>query len=66
LPDVTLKDIVREGRAWRHPKDRVAAVAADTAEATIAALERGEIDTSSDLAKFVAKRAKGLLEPGKG
>jgi serine/threonine-protein kinase HipA len=61
LPDVTLKDIVREGRAWHHPEDRVAAVAAGTVEAMTAAVERGEIDTASDLAKFVVKRAKQLL-----
>lgn len=61
LPDVTLKDIIREGRAWRHPEDRVAAVATDTVEAMTAALEQGEIDTRSNLAKFVAQRARQLL-----
>jgi len=61
LPDVTLKDIVREGRAWGHDEDRVEAVATATIEATTAALERGEIDPASDLARFAAKRAKQLL-----
>jgi len=60
LPDVTLADIVREGRSWRYPEDRVAAIAIGTVEAATAALERGEIDTRSELAKFVAKRAKQL------
>jgi serine/threonine-protein kinase HipA len=61
LPDVTLKDIVREGRAWGHREDRVEAVAIATIEAATAALEHGEIDPASDLAKLVAKRAKQLL-----
>lgn len=60
LPDVTLEDIVREGRAWRHPEDRVESVAMATIEATTAALEAGEIDPDTDFARSVAKRARQL------
>ena len=57
LPDVTLADIVREARLWRHPADRTEAVARDTADALLAAIEAEAVPPSSAVADFVRARA---------
>ena len=62
LPDVTMRDIAREARIWGHSEDRAGEVAAGVAAAMTAALDRGEIDAESQVAKFVAKRTRKLLD----
>jgi serine/threonine-protein kinase HipA len=61
LPDVTLADIVREARLWRHPPDRAEAVALATIRATSAAVADGAVPPSSPVAELVRKRAAELL-----
>lgn len=61
LPDVTLADIGREAKIWRHPGERAEGIATQTVEAIGAALERGAIDPASDTARFVRRRASQLL-----
>jgi serine/threonine-protein kinase HipA len=61
LPDVTLKDIVREARIWRHSGDRAEAAARSTIANVCTALEQGPTRRRSDVAKFVTRRAKQLL-----
>jgi serine/threonine-protein kinase HipA len=60
LSDVTLDDIVREARLWRHPEDRARGVALSTIETVTEALERAEIPQNSALARFVRRRAGEL------
>lgn len=61
LPDVTLRDIVREARIWRHAGDRAEEAARRTIDTALAALDQGAIESGSRVAKFVAGRAKQLL-----
>lgn len=60
LPDVTLADTVREARLWRHPADRAEAVARDTADALLAAIDAEAVPPSSAVAAFVRARADEL------
>jgi serine/threonine-protein kinase HipA len=62
LPDVTLADIVREARIWRHPADRAEEAARDTIAAVTSALDQKVIESGSAVAKFVKKRARQLLK----
>jgi len=61
LPDVTLADVVREARIWRHPVDQAEAAARRTIAAATAALEDGTLPSESPVAKLVPERARGLL-----
>lgn len=61
LPDVTLKDIVREARLWRHPGDRAEEVARGMIDAVKGALAENTIESKSAVAKFVRQRTKQLL-----
>lgn len=61
LPDVTLADIVREARLWRHPADRAEDAARRTIGAALAALENGILPPESPVAKLVSKRVRQLL-----
>lgn len=61
LPDVTLKDIVREARFWRHPGDRAEEVARSTIDAVKDALAENTIESRSSVAKLVRQRTKQLL-----
>jgi serine/threonine-protein kinase HipA len=61
LSDVTLKDIVREAKIWRHSEERAEATARRTIAAIQAALFDDEaIPRRSAVAKLVARRAKQL------
>jgi serine/threonine-protein kinase HipA len=60
LPDVSLADIVREARLWRHPPERAEAAARATIESIVAALEAEAISASSPVAGFVHQRASQL------
>ncbi len=60
LPDVSLADIVREARLWRHPPERAEAGARATIESIVAALEAEAIPASSPVAGFVHQRASEL------
>lgn len=60
LSDVTIDDIVREGRAWSLAVDRVRAVAIETIEIVTDAIDRELISPSSALAAFVRRRAAQL------
>jgi serine/threonine-protein kinase HipA len=61
LPDVTMDDIVREARLWRHPEDRARQAAVSTIEAVTRAIEAEEIPPTSDVAEFVRGRAVELM-----
>ncbi len=61
LPDVTLEDIVREARIWRHPADQAEESARNTIAAVNEALDQGVIEGGSKVAKFVRKRTRQLL-----
>ncbi len=61
LPDVTIDDIAREGRAWSLAEDRARAVAIETIEIVSDAIDNEVIPTNSKLASFVRKRAAQLL-----
>lgn len=60
LPDVSLADIVREARIWRHPPERAEASARATIDSIVAALDAEAIPTSSSVAAFVHQRASEL------
>jgi serine/threonine-protein kinase HipA len=62
LPDVTLADIVREARMWRHPADRAEEAARGTIATVTSALDQEVIERGSAVAKFVTKRARQLLK----
>ena len=61
LPDVGFADILREARIWHHPEERARAAALKTIESVREALKDQLIPPKSPLAKFVRKRAAGLL-----
>jgi serine/threonine-protein kinase HipA len=61
LSDVTINDIVREGRAWSLSEERARATAIETIETVIDAIDRELIPSSSELAAFVGKRAEQLI-----
>jgi serine/threonine-protein kinase HipA len=61
LSEVTINDIVREGRAWWLAEDRARAVTTQTIETITDAIDRELIPPSSELAAFVRERAKQLL-----
>jgi serine/threonine-protein kinase HipA len=63
LSDVTIDDIVREGRAWSLSEERARATAIDTIETAVDAIDRQVIPLSSELAAFVRKRAEQLIGP---
>lgn len=60
LSDVTIADLVREGRAWSLSADRTRAAVARTVEAAVAAIDRGAIPPRGELAAFVRDRAAKL------
>jgi serine/threonine-protein kinase HipA len=61
LSDVTLNDIIREGRAWSLSEERARATALQTIETVVDTIDRDLIPPSSDLAAFVRKRAEQLV-----
>jgi serine/threonine-protein kinase HipA len=60
LPDVSLADIIREARLWRHRPERAEATARATIDAVVAALEDEAVPSSSPVAGFVHQRASEL------
>ncbi len=60
LPDVSLADIVREARIWRHPPERAEAAARTTIDSIVAALDAEAIPASSSVAHFVRERASDV------
>jgi serine/threonine-protein kinase HipA len=60
LPDVSLADIVREARIWRHPPERAEASARATIDSIVSALDAKAIPASSPVASFVRGRASEL------
>jgi hypothetical protein len=60
LADVTLADILREAAAWSHPRERAEAVAEQTIDAVLAAIDDGQIPPRSGVAEFVRGRAARL------
>ncbi len=65
LPDVGLEDLVREARIWRHPEDRSREVIRATSTVVLDAVRDGVIPGNSAVAKYVRKRAQGLLAQGR-
>lgn len=61
LPDVTLDDIAREAAAWHHPPDRARAVAVETVERVLGAIDEGRIPPDSELARLVRAQAHPIL-----
>ena len=61
LPDVTMDDIIREARLWRHPEDRAHRAAIATIETVTQAVDDKRIPPDSEVAAFVRKRAVQLL-----
>jgi serine/threonine-protein kinase HipA len=61
LSDVTLEDIVREARLWRHPAERARATAAATIETIIDALDNEVIPSDSPVSRFVLAQVARLL-----
>lgn len=62
LPDVGFADILREARIWRHPEERARESALATIASVRGAVKDELIPARSPLAKFVRKRAAGLLK----
>jgi len=60
LAAVTLADIVREARIWRHPPERAEATARATIDSTVAALDAKVIPPSSPVAALVREQAHRL------
>ena len=60
LADVTMSDIGREARAWRHPEDRARTAALATIAAVTEAIESEAIPPDSPVARFVRRRAAEL------
>lgn len=60
LADVTMRDILREARAWRHPEDRAHEAALSTVAAVTEGIEREAIPPDSAVARFVRRRAAEL------
>ena len=60
LANVTMRDILREARAWRHPEDRAHQAALSTIAAVTEAIEGEAIPPDSAVAEFVRRRAAGL------
>jgi serine/threonine-protein kinase HipA len=63
LPDVTVADIVREARLWRHPADRAESVALSTIEAISDALDAEAIAPTSPVTGLVRGRVEELATP---
>lgn len=61
LEDVELGDIAREGARWGHDSEHVLALAEDTIERALAAVEEGVVPSVARAAKLVQRRGKALL-----
>lgn len=61
LPDVTLRDIVREAVVWRHPAERAEETARRTLATALTVLDEGMLPSKSPVAKLVSSRARQLL-----
>ena len=61
LPDVTLDDVVREAVAWHHPAERARAVAVETVEKALRAIDDERIPPDSEVARLVRARAQPIL-----
>jgi serine/threonine-protein kinase HipA len=62
LADVTLADIRREAATWNHPQERAEAVAKQSIEVVLAAIDDHQIPPRSAVAKFVRDRAARLTD----
>lgn len=60
LPDVTLAEVVREARIWRHPAKRAEQVARRTTAAALSAVEEGTFPPGSGVARLVSERVGRL------
>ncbi|MGB3412682.1 MAG: HipA domain-containing protein [Microthrixaceae bacterium] len=61
LTAVDATAIAREARSWHHDPDRAVAAATAAIEAVVAAIDGGVIDTDSNVAKLVRRRAQTFL-----
>jgi len=61
LRDVTLADVLREARAWSHPRDRALAAAEQTVAALTETIDAERIPPDSAVATFVRQRARQLM-----
>jgi len=61
IEDIGLDDIGREAARWKHDPERARALAAETIEGVLSAIEEGVIPADGDTAKLVQRRGKKLL-----
>lgn len=61
LSDVTLADVVREAKMWRHSKDRAEQAARNTVEQLVHALELNVIPPDSRVADMIRARVERFM-----